>query len=355
MWRLLVTAIALACVGCGIGGPRGPASVIDGDSLIVGGMEVRLYGIDAPELTQRCGHQGGSSHDCGRLSADYLERLIKGRSVACQSKGYTRTGIRIAVCTVAGHDLGRAMVAAGYAASFSQMTDAYTAEDQHARSKSAGLWAEGYLTPAEWRQAENHGGAKWADVFDDHVFFERARNISLEAYEKSIYIAYLWAGVAIVVVGLLAFLATWFQVRLSRLQTRASLLFDIDKRWEGSDLEGPRRTIVEVMKTASHKVAQQPLDTRREAYNQAYADEMTKLSRQDENKYFAALRVYGFFETVGYAARKGYLDPNDITSLFGPSLRETAPPFRHHIDEMRTQFADDSLYEHTLWLFDRLE
>ena len=32
----------------------GPATVIDGDTLVVAGERVRLQGIDAPELRQEC-------------------------------------------------------------------------------------------------------------------------------------------------------------------------------------------------------------------------------------------------------------------------------------------------------------
>jgi endonuclease YncB( thermonuclease family) len=32
----------------------GTATVKDGDSLMIGGLEVRLHGIDAPELDQTC-------------------------------------------------------------------------------------------------------------------------------------------------------------------------------------------------------------------------------------------------------------------------------------------------------------
>ena len=36
----------------------GPAAVIDGDSLRVAGVEVRLHGVDAPEGRQTC-ERGG--------------------------------------------------------------------------------------------------------------------------------------------------------------------------------------------------------------------------------------------------------------------------------------------------------
>lgn len=361
MWRSLWMAVVVACAGCVPAGPQGPARVIDGDSLVVGGVEVRLYGIDAPEPGQRC-REDGPARDCGRLAAAHLAELIAGRAVACRNEGYTETGTRIAVCTVVGRDLGAAMVRQGYAAAFTSITDAYAGEERNARSRGAGLWSHGLSPPARWRRAGGGaaGGGDDAgapDVLDGHVFFERAQHISRANYEDFVYVGYLWAGVALGVVGLPALIITWLQVRMSRLQTRASLLFDIDKRWEGQELEAPRRTAFEMLERAQARAEgaeHADIAALEDAYSRAYAEEMKRLAGSDETKYFAALKVYGFFETVGYAARKGYLDPDDIASLFRTSIRQIAAPFRCHINDMRADFQDDTLYEHTLWLFDRV-
>ncbi len=60
----------------------GPACVTDGDTLVVngkrqrmrcvGGTRVRLFGIDAPELKQRCKHPSGRDFLCGRAAASRL-------------------------------------------------------------------------------------------------------------------------------------------------------------------------------------------------------------------------------------------------------------------------------------------
>ena len=43
----------------------GPARMIDGDTLDVGGVRIRLHGIDAPESEQSC-QAGGKRWSCGR-------------------------------------------------------------------------------------------------------------------------------------------------------------------------------------------------------------------------------------------------------------------------------------------------
>ena len=53
---------------------RGPAEVSDGDTLRIGAVRVRLFGIDAPEAGQPCdgGEKGGWA--CGAAAADRLRR-----------------------------------------------------------------------------------------------------------------------------------------------------------------------------------------------------------------------------------------------------------------------------------------
>lgn len=43
----------------------GPAEIIDGDTIRVGGDTVRLEGIDAPENRQECEDAAGRAYPCG--------------------------------------------------------------------------------------------------------------------------------------------------------------------------------------------------------------------------------------------------------------------------------------------------
>ncbi len=58
--------------------------VSDGDSLRIGDERVRLWGIDAPELDQRCEH-GGKVYDCGKAAQAALSSLIGSRQVECEA------------------------------------------------------------------------------------------------------------------------------------------------------------------------------------------------------------------------------------------------------------------------------
>ena len=63
----------------------GHAEVVDGDGLTVGPVRIRLHGIDAPELGQRCAESGGGTWQCDEAAANRLEDLIGGRAVMADS------------------------------------------------------------------------------------------------------------------------------------------------------------------------------------------------------------------------------------------------------------------------------
>ena len=61
-------------------------AAIDGDTLKSKDAEVRLYGIDAPELYQTCTGADGKAWDCGRAAQAKLKALVARRAVDCEPK-----------------------------------------------------------------------------------------------------------------------------------------------------------------------------------------------------------------------------------------------------------------------------
>jgi endonuclease YncB( thermonuclease family) len=124
----------------------GAAQVIDGDSLTVAGVEIRLYGIDAPEYRQYC-FRRGRPWACGVEATRTLRTLIAGRPVACRAREEDRYGRTVAACSVEGRDLGGAMVAGGHAVAYG----AYRREELAARNAGRGIWSSRFETPVAWR------------------------------------------------------------------------------------------------------------------------------------------------------------------------------------------------------------
>ncbi len=129
----------------------GIAQIIDGDSLVVAGVEIRLYGIDAPEYRQPC-FRRGRPWRCGIDATRTLRALIAGREVACRSREEDRYGRTVATCSVAGSDLGAAMVAGGHAVAYG----AYQGEERAARNAGRGIWSSRFEPPAAWRAKHRH-------------------------------------------------------------------------------------------------------------------------------------------------------------------------------------------------------
>jgi endonuclease YncB( thermonuclease family) len=124
----------------------GSAQVIDGDSLTVAGTEIRLYGIDAPELKQSC-LRGGMPWNCGAEAAGALRAAAAGRETVCRPRDRDRYGRAVAVCLAGGVDLVAAMVRGGLAVSLG----AYAADEREARDARRGLWSSSFESPAAWR------------------------------------------------------------------------------------------------------------------------------------------------------------------------------------------------------------
>jgi endonuclease YncB( thermonuclease family) len=129
----------------------GQVRVVDGDSLALGKRRLRLKGIDAPELAQRC-RKDGYEYGCGTESASHLRGLIGSTVVVCKGEGIDRYGRDLVRCRAGDVDLNAAMVRSGHAIAFGD----YNLAEVQARSERAGLWAGEFETPKQWRSV--HGG-----------------------------------------------------------------------------------------------------------------------------------------------------------------------------------------------------
>lgn len=159
--RTLSVCLALAAAvfaSPGFAQFTGRVSVIDGDSLGMSGVQVRMFGIDAPESAQTC-RAGGSRWRCGAQASRALSRRIAGRAVACVPKDRDRHGRIVAVCRAGREDLGAWMVANGWALAYRQHSKAYVDEERAARKGRRGLWRGRFVAPWEWRRAQRKAAA----------------------------------------------------------------------------------------------------------------------------------------------------------------------------------------------------
>jgi micrococcal nuclease len=166
MWRhviqelvlttLLVLAIALPAHAAGHAAYAARVtSVVDGDTVWVrrpgnaAGIEIRLQGIDAPEICQRWGPQ----------ARDALRQLLLTRRVTVTEVGHDTYGRTLARLRVGGQDAGGWLVANGHAWSsrFRGQAGPYTQLETDARNARRGLWS--HRQPVEPRAFRRQHGS----------------------------------------------------------------------------------------------------------------------------------------------------------------------------------------------------
>ena len=131
---------------------EGAVKVLDGDSLMVGGREIRLLGIDAPEYRQECAETETSAAKfaCGKMARKYLNSLTTSQQVTCTGNETDKYDRLLAVCTAGDVELNREMVLRGWAVSFGD----YEHEEAVAKQNSAGVWRGVFVRPENWRRID---------------------------------------------------------------------------------------------------------------------------------------------------------------------------------------------------------
>lgn len=159
--RLARTAFAvslLAAAPACAASLTGQAEITDADSLVIQGRKIRLAGIDAPELNQPCRHGGdrtGRRWYPGREGRAWLQSWIADRAVTCSTEHADRYGRTIATCFVGGDDIGRRLVAEGWAWAYTRYSTRYVDAEAEAAARGLGVHAGRCpLTP----EAHRHGG-----------------------------------------------------------------------------------------------------------------------------------------------------------------------------------------------------
>src|SRR4051795_10414694 len=120
MRRILVVLLLLLPGGALADDLVGQASVVDGDTLEIHGIRIRLWGIDAPESTQLCRGEDSLQYRCGAKSANDLDAFIARRPVSCHSRDLYRYGRTVPTCLVDEVDLGDWLVRNGFALDWPQ-------------------------------------------------------------------------------------------------------------------------------------------------------------------------------------------------------------------------------------------
>jgi len=88
---LLVLAVLSPRPACALDVIEGPTRVIDGDTIEIDEERIRLWGIDAPELSQFC-TEDGTRYPCGLDASQALRKRIDRQPVSCVRRDTDRYG-----------------------------------------------------------------------------------------------------------------------------------------------------------------------------------------------------------------------------------------------------------------------
>lgn len=147
---IFIPSIALADIS-------GPAVVIDGNTIEIQPHQIRLFSIDTPDLEQTCReglHTHNHVYQCGRHASAFLKSLVDGKLVICVEEGRDRYDRFVATCFANGHDVGMALVAAGWAVADKRITARYISAQELAKAATIGMWAGTFVEPEKWRRGK---------------------------------------------------------------------------------------------------------------------------------------------------------------------------------------------------------
>ncbi len=131
--------------------------VTDGDTIKWNNLKIRFSGIDAPESYYRGKEQKCSLDDqvvdCGKLSKNFLIKLIGNKKVECKlEKKPDQYNRRLGECFVESKSLSRLMVINGYAFDYPKYSKKkFAKEQEYAKKNKLGLWSMKFEFPWEFR------------------------------------------------------------------------------------------------------------------------------------------------------------------------------------------------------------
>ena len=149
---LLVIGVAFSTLPASAQEISGSARAMDGDSLNMAGIVIRLHGVDAPELNQTCSRKG-QSWACGKDASAKLAQLVSGANLRCEQRDIDDYDRIVATCKTQQKDIGQAMVEAGLAVALPQFSDRYLGAEARAKALGLGIWGSEFQQPADYRAA----------------------------------------------------------------------------------------------------------------------------------------------------------------------------------------------------------
>lgn len=213
---------------------------------------------------------------------------------------------------------------------------------------------------------------EYRDAMDTYANAAKQYAAAVEAYRDAskhskVNFSLELSGVALAIIAIFALLFARRQLGQMRAataaqnnQVRATVLLSLDERWESELMLAARKSTALKQRVRTQAVKNWPADSESELRNkigEVYANEFQTLRAGDDTAqtlYLQLFQLCGFFETVGYVSRAGYIPETDIIGLFGNAIIDTGSVFTPHIAKLLGEDgANPELYSSFLSLYQR--
>ncbi len=125
--------------------------IIDGDTIHINKKKYRLYGIDAPEINQKC-KINKKEYKCGIKSKVFLKSLTSNKEIICRKKDIDKYKRIVAVCFANGENINQIMVKSGWAIAYRYYSKDYIEDEIFAKKNRLGMWKGSFTNPGYWRR-----------------------------------------------------------------------------------------------------------------------------------------------------------------------------------------------------------
>ena len=129
--------------------------VIDADTIELVGKKIRLSGIDAPELAQKCESAQNQYYKCGIKASTALKELLSSRDtnfLSCEFSGKDLYGRLLGECALGKLNINSWLVQNGWALAYRKYSSKFVPYENEAKSNKLGIWSGRFVEPWSWRK-----------------------------------------------------------------------------------------------------------------------------------------------------------------------------------------------------------
>lgn len=135
----------------------GHPHVVSGSILVLDGIRIKLFGIDAPDPTQTCENRYGNSYICGKEAIIWMRNWLNHKNVSCRIISRIENNRTTGICFSddGKYDVAAAVVSAGWAVAYTEHTQIYVEYERQAAQAHRGLWNGRFYKPWDWRKLQS--------------------------------------------------------------------------------------------------------------------------------------------------------------------------------------------------------